>query len=170
MLTQFLEGEIWSESDTRNTEKLTQLALTLRKLHALPAAGLRFQPGTAALRYGREIGSHQALKLAEQANELANELLPPGKARCLCHNDLIHMNIIDGNPVRLIDWEYAAMGHPLFDLAVVVRHHQLGSVTAFVFLQEYLGRKDSTAEQELMAFCQLYDWLAGLWYELVNLK
>ena len=36
----------------------------------------------------------------------------------LCHNDLLPANLIAGEDrLWLIDWEYAGMGHPLFDLA-----------------------------------------------------
>jgi thiamine kinase len=168
LLTGFLEGEVWSESDARNPDQLAKLAITLRNLHALPATAPLFEPGNAALRYATEIGSEQALSLAEKAHALANELASKHPQRCLCHNDLVHMNIIDGNPIRLIDWEYAALGEPFFDLAVVVRHHQLDTEIAFDFLQQYLGRKDPKAEEKLLAYCQLYQWLSTLWYELVN--
>jgi len=36
----------------------------------------------------------------------------------LCHNDMLPANVLDdGNRVWIVDWEYAGMGHPLFDLA-----------------------------------------------------
>jgi thiamine kinase-like enzyme len=35
-----------------------------------------------------------------------------------CHNDLMPANLLDtGDRVWVIDWEYAGIGHPLFDLA-----------------------------------------------------
>ena len=36
----------------------------------------------------------------------------------LCHNDMLPANVLDdGQRVWIVDWEYAGMGHPLFDLA-----------------------------------------------------
>ena len=36
----------------------------------------------------------------------------------LCHNDMLPANVLDdGRRVWIVDWEYAGMGHPLFDLA-----------------------------------------------------
>lgn len=36
----------------------------------------------------------------------------------LCHNDMLPANVLDdGERVWIVDWEYAGMGHPLFDLA-----------------------------------------------------
>ncbi len=38
----------------------------------------------------------------------------------LCHNDLLPANLIeDGDRLWLVNWEYAGIGHPLFDLANV---------------------------------------------------
>ena len=35
-----------------------------------------------------------------------------------CHNDLLAANFIDdGERVWIVDWEYAGMGDPFFDLA-----------------------------------------------------
>lgn len=44
--------------------------------------------------------------------------LPPYRDRP-CHNDLLPGNLIradDGDRLMIVDWEYAGMGHPLFDL------------------------------------------------------
>ncbi|REG82839.1 phosphotransferase [Marinomonas pollencensis] len=50
----------------------------------------------------------------------------PNHALVLCHNDLNPKNILmDDEAAWLIDWEYAGMGDPLFDLAVVARSHNL---------------------------------------------
>ena len=36
----------------------------------------------------------------------------------LCHNDMLPANVLDdGERVWIVDWEYAGMGHPFFDLA-----------------------------------------------------
>jgi thiamine kinase-like enzyme len=44
----------------------------------------------------------------------------PAQTRRPCHNDLLAGNIIrasgDRGTLMLVDWEYAGMGHPLFDL------------------------------------------------------
>ena len=78
------------------------------------------------------------------------------------------MNIIGCGPVRLIDWEYAAVGDPLFDLAVVVRHHQLPAPIAGGFLRAYMGTPDRVTSERFEAFCQLYDLLSELWYLAVS--
>lgn len=168
LITEFIEGESWSEKDARNADKLRGLARLLRTVHALPVETSTFQPGAAANRYAEAIGTSSAYALARKVNDVTESLIPGDEKLSLCHNDLIHKNIIEGQQIRLIDWEYAAMGHPLFDLAVVICHHELDRKSADGFLYEYLGKNDPQAREKLDDFCDLYQWLSSLWYELMR--
>ena len=47
----------------------------------------------------------------------------PGRGGAPCHNDVHHLNVVGGDELRLIDWEYAGAGEPLFDLASVCVYH-----------------------------------------------
>ena len=43
-----------------------------------------------------------------------------------CHNDLLNANFLDdGERLRIVDWEYAGMGDPFFDLANFSINHEL---------------------------------------------
>ena len=43
-----------------------------------------------------------------------------------CHNDLLNANFIDdGARIRIVDWEYAGMGDPFFDLGNFSINHEL---------------------------------------------
>jgi thiamine kinase-like enzyme len=43
-----------------------------------------------------------------------------------CHNDLLNANFIDdGTRIRIVDWEYAGMGDPFFDLGNFSINHEL---------------------------------------------
>lgn len=121
-------------------------------------------PGKMVLAYAREAGTRSASRIAEQAIKLAEMLLSQTRRPALCHNDLVHSNIIGGETVRLIDWEYSAVGDPYFDLAIVVRHHQLEADRVEHFLSAYFGTPGKEHFSRLEAFCRLYDQLAALWY------
>ena len=57
------------------------------------------------------------------------------------HNDLLNANFIDhGSRIRIIDWEYAGMGDPFFDLGNFSINHELnrGRRTA-ILLEAYDG-------------------------------
>ncbi len=164
LLTSYIPGNAWSSMDVHNPGRLGALALILRQLHSLPLRGPVFAPGKIALAYARQIGTHSASRIAEQAAKLAEKLLSETRQPALCHNDLVHGNIIGRETIRLIDWEYSAVGDPYFDLAVIVRHHQLKADRVENFLHAYFGTPGKEHFSRLEAFCRLYDRLAALWY------
>ncbi len=57
----------------------------------------------------------------------------------LCHNDLVAANIFcsAGGPAQFIDWEYAQLNNPWFDLAAVVFYLQLSGRATDLFLNHY---------------------------------
>ena len=144
--------------------KLGKLARTLRHLHSLPPSGPAFMPGKMALTYATQAGTRSASRIAEQATRLAKRLLSKTKRPALCHNDLVHSNVIGDETVRLIDWEYSAVGDRYFDLAIVVRHHQLKADQVEDFLGDYFATPGKEHFSRLEDFCHLYDQLAALWY------
>ena len=164
LVTSYIPGKAWKPGDVHDPVRLGRLALTLRQLHSLPPRGPVFAPGKIALAYAREAGTDSASRIAEQATKLAEKLLSETRRPALCHNDLVHSNIIGGETVRLIDWEYSAVGDPYFDLATVVRHHQLNAGRVEIFLSAYFETPGKEHFSRLEAFCRLYDRLAALWY------
>ena len=160
----YIEGSSWTLQDLGDPRRLRQLALTLRRLHQLPPVGRAFEPAAAAQRYAAEIGTATAKLMAESTLELIANLDLEFSRPALCHNDLVYSNIIGQGPVTLIDWEYAAVGDPFFDLAIVLRHHQLSKTLTEVFLRAYAERWAPWQFARLEAFCELYDHLAALWY------
>ena len=58
-----------------------------------------------------------------------------------CHNDLLNANFIDdGARIRIVDWEYAGMGDPFFDLGNFSINHELTPEEDEVLLAAYDGR------------------------------
>ena len=164
-LCTYVAGDPWSWSDVRNPALLSSLAHTLARLHALPASGPAFDPAAAAQCYAAEIATPEAEELAARALGLVEELTEEGGRSALCHNDLVHTNLVGHGPVRLIDWEFAAVGDPCFDLAIVIRHHELPDALADGFLDQYARAAGPVSRQRLHKNFELYDLLAALWYQ-----
>jgi thiamine kinase len=164
LVCSYLEGSACSREQIGESLLLRNLAKTLKRLHMLPPAGPRFQPEAALLSYAGKLATQQAERLADRACRIWSQLKQEPGPRALCHNDLVHSNIIHSRPVRLIDWEYAAVGDPFFDLAVVVRHHELNAMQTNGFLQAYFESPLPEQREKLELYGVLYDHLAGLWY------
>jgi thiamine kinase len=162
LLRPYIPGRPWARDDLLRPENLERLADRLRRLHDVPFTGPRFDPMAAAARYVEQLGSDEARAYLQRLGDIHASLEPVEAV--LCHNDLVCRNILEANGPVLIDWEFAAPGDPLFDLALVVQHHGLGNGLARVFLQAYLGRSSTVAEQaRFSAQCALYRELLGLW-------
>jgi thiamine kinase-like enzyme len=169
-LRRWISGVAWSVTDLRKPANLERLGLLLRDLHGLPPTGPKFQPGEAASRYAAHLGTREALQIAAEANLLLAELRREPTRDCLCHNDLVAENLIDtGEQLIPIDWEYAGIGDPMFDLAVLIQHHELPEDSTRRLLQAYF-RRDITARetQRVQSWCRFYSLLLKLWHQRIN--
>ncbi len=81
-----------------------------------------------------------------------------------CHNDLLNANFIDdGTRIRIVDWEYAGMGDPFFDLGNFSVNHGLDADEDAILLEAYEGevRPDRLARLRLMRVVS--DFREGMW-------
>ncbi|MDP9013616.1 MAG: phosphotransferase, partial [Pseudomonadota bacterium] len=89
----------------------------------------------------------------------------------LCHSDLHRHNVIvrdgaAGAPVLLLDWEYAHVSDPFWDLAGWIANNEL-TEQAPALLSSYLRRTANAAESaRLSLFVWLYDYVCLLWSDL----
>jgi len=131
----------------------------LRSIHRLPrrfladagagAARILDSP-TCLLRWRWRLGCRDPLRDLSPAEDAtlaaaAQRLRARGGAVRVCHNDLLRANRVDdGRRLVAIDWEYACLGDPLFDLASLVSELPLQDHTAL--LAVYLDDPPSPAQ------------------------
>lgn len=161
--------------DLRDPEQMDRFCTSIRALHALPVIlPGKLSPMDTIERY---------IKHAEEAGAIIPEMVAPlieqlkgmqsdeEVQEAPCHNDLHAGNCLDdGERMLLIDWEYAAMGDPLFDLATLVSVEKFNVAELTQLLKNYL-QKDSVSEEEIRNFCfkcALADARWGVWNLLQN--
>ena len=84
----------------------------------------------------------------------------------LCHNDVHHLNVIDtGDRLCLLDWEYAGLGDPYFDLASVCCYHAYDAALRAHLLASYCGAGRGDLER-LQRMCWLFDYIKELWLKV----
>jgi thiamine kinase-like enzyme len=134
LVTRFIEGSPIPEDVIHRPETIERVAASLRRIHDLPAipglfVPLRIVEAYRALALARGVAIPPEYDLASAIGRrielalLANpiELRP-------CHNDLLNANFIDdGERIRIVDWEYAGMGDPFFDLGNFSINHELAA-------------------------------------------
>jgi|SRR5580692_2108321 thiamine kinase-like enzyme len=84
-----------------------------------------------------------------------------------CHNDLLTSNLIraqqagsDGAPTAgdamlIVDWEYAGMGHPCFDLGNLSVNNDFDEATDERLLSAYYGEAPSDARRAVLALMRI---------------
>jgi thiamine kinase-like enzyme len=89
--------------------------------------------------YADHINTPEAHATAARILELLPE--PPAGALTLCHRDPTAPNLLETavGELRLLDWEYAGPGDPLYDLAVIIEHHALDAAATATLLHAWAG-------------------------------
>jgi thiamine kinase len=163
-LRRYLPGRSWEVTDLSTPGNLQRLARLLSTLHKQPRIGAGFDPLAAAKRYTAQLDSERCRSILHDCEDRMKEINEDSPLQVLCHNDLVCQNILDGKKLMLIDWEYAGIGNPFFDLAVVVRHHGMDAESGSNFLDSYLGRPAAVRElRHLGLQCDFYASLLELW-------
>jgi thiamine kinase-like enzyme len=130
--------------------------------------GKRFNPLQIARGYA---GSHKGQLTTRRLNtvrDLQQDLYAPEGTWVPCHQDLHLGNILGVESPRLIDWEYAAMGDGMFDVAVFCQYHALNGQQQDRLLEACMGDLNVELRERLVLFKALYDALAGLWDQAVQ--
>ena len=170
LVTRYL-GPNWSETDAQQPRNIARLGKLFRKLHALqPPAGVhRVVLLNVVEEYLQTLSEHSRKHDAARAAcaRVFADVLDKGAA-CLCHNDMHRLNIVDDGSVRLIDWEYAGLGSPLFDLASVCVYHAYDDAQRELLLEAYARPEIATAKLLVQA-CELFDYIRGLWMQVRGL-
>ncbi|WP_181918912.1 phosphotransferase [Wenzhouxiangella sediminis] len=148
----YLEGRTWTHADFEDSKQTARLRQTLNRLHEIESPGTRRSYHAYLLDYWQRLEqagrTDPALERAWRDFEPRLRAFDRGNwpAR-LVHHDLIPDNILETTDgLCLIDWEYAAPGHPDIDVWTV----------------------DPAAVSEPFV-AEMMDWINGLWERLIGL-
>ncbi len=170
LVTRFIVGSPVSDEAVRRPETLRRVADSLRRIHDGPAIPGLFVPlriceayrALAIARgvpipaeYDRAAAIGRRIELAFLSDPL--ELRP-------CHNDLLNANFIDdGVRIRIIDWEYAGMGDPFFDLGNFSINHELTPEEDRLVLAAYDGEVRPARLARLTLMRVVSDFREAMW-------
>lgn len=126
MVTRYIPSRTLEPVAAREPGFPARLAEVLRQLHlgwdGLEGELFFFSPFQANRTYvttSRKLGAELPTDIEwmlESTRKLSRVLSP--YVPTLCHNDMLPANVLDdGGRVWIVDWEYAGIGHPMFDLA-----------------------------------------------------
>jgi thiamine kinase len=174
MVSRWVAGEAWALEDVLRPANIRAIAGLLRRVHDLraPAPVRAMSPsswvrlyGAALSRAGRSVDTALGSAAASRLQELSQL---PAAAGVVCHSDLHRMNLLqDGESLILLDWEYAHVSEPFWDLAGWAANNDFDPQARTELLENYLGTAPSRAEWlRLSLMMWLYDYVCVLWSEL----
>jgi len=145
LVTEFIEGGPLQGREP--AERCEELAAALRAFHG---CGVRlpvcFAVGPLLERYAATVGARGGELPGEYdfASSVAARITAAvgGFESRPCHDDLLAANIIraaDGDRLMIVDWEYAGMGDPRFDLGNLAVNNAFGDSDEQRLLAAYYG-------------------------------
>ncbi|MDE0680770.1 MAG: phosphotransferase [Gammaproteobacteria bacterium] len=171
LVTRWLPGRACAPASLRNPRLLRHLGKTLRRLHETVPSPPNVAPldlARSVRHYAAIVGGVRARTMARAACRSLNAAAGHRRNPALCHNDPAAQNFLRGPALRLIDWEFAAPGDPLFDLAVVIRHHDLDEGQGRALLGAARGRVHRSDWRGLTHLVDGYGNVRLLWEAAVR--
>lgn len=171
LVTRFIEGGPVSDAAVHEPATLDRVADSLRRIHEGPAipglfVPLRIVEAYRALAADRGVPIPRAFEAARAAGRRIEAALvaAPLEPRP-CHNDLLNANFIDdGTRIRIVDWEYAGMGDPFFDLGNFAVNHGLTLDEEAHLLAAYDGRPPTRERLARLALMRVVsDFREAMW-------
>jgi thiamine kinase-like enzyme len=169
LVTRFIEGRPLPPEEIGRPEHIRRVAETLQRVHALPAipaifSSFRFVEHGANLarQYGVAFPDNfEALVAGMHDIETAFSHDP--FTPTLCHNDLLNGNFLDDGRLRILDWEYAGMDDPFFDLANFAINHDFSNEQDGLLLESYFGQVTPARLARLKLMKVMSDFREAMW-------
>lgn len=139
LITDFISGKCLEIEKEVDDERLIAIANVLKKMHntEIKYVTNEFDVAKVIRSYIEQLGG----KLEQDIHTKVIDILdnaPQLQASHFVHGDLIPNNFInDGKRLWLIDWEYAGLGHPSVDLAMVISNFELTEAQSRILIKSH---------------------------------
>ncbi|GAB3021948.1 choline/ethanolamine kinase family protein [Bowmanella dokdonensis] len=165
MLEQWLDSPSLMDSPLNNREKVAKLAQRLAAIHDLPVEVSPLDLLRDWQFYLQKAGSRQPA-LMEKSRHYGKIWQALDK-RVFCHHDLSFGHICLSEDRMTLDWEYAALSCPFFDLANAILVNGLSRLESQQLCQEYATLRGFTGQfvsERVEYVIPLAEFTNHLWY------
>jgi len=169
LVTSFIEGHQPSPEELGQPQNISRVAVAIRRIHKLDPISETFSPfrvveNSTAIALRFKVGFPDNFSwLIKQMNAAETALLKSPIPAQLCHNDLLNANFLDDGQIRILDWEYAGMGDPVFDLANFSVHHEFTDQQDRWLLESYFGEVTSANWARIKLLKVISDFREAMW-------
>ena len=168
LICRFLEGDALTPTDLGTRGKIVELGKILGSIHRLHLPDFKTRFVSQIRHYEKELKNDADGSLLKRGIDLFDSLTANEDDWVVCHNDLIAANLVQGERLLILDWEYASLNHPYFDLATVLENHALTESQSELFLDAYSGERQSIDLVKLDEWRQLTHYVTLFWLMIIK--
>jgi aminoglycoside phosphotransferase (APT) family kinase protein len=163
----FIDGRTVPAAELCEEPMLGDFVRTLRVVHAAGIAPTIWNP-YEVIRDHRDVALARDVRAPfdiARAVELldAIEIARPFRATVLGHNDLLNANFLFDGRLRIVDWEYAGMSDPFFDLANVAVNNFFPDAAEHSLIRHYFGEDDDARMATLAVMKIVSELREAMW-------
>ncbi len=170
LVTRFVPGEPISEEDLQRDHVLAKIVRSVRAIHAAPPIASTF-PVFRIVEAYRDLAASRGVSIPDAYDVARTKAVRIERAferhpmpPTTCHNDLLNANfLMDGDHVRIVDYEYAGMGDPFFDLGNLAINNGLGPDAQDTLLRLYFDDVRDVHRARLGLMRVISDFREAMW-------
>lgn len=160
-VTRFLDkARAFTSAEFSSPDTVRRVAARLQDIHSLGSVIGTFDP-YGDIRRWLATTDERGVARPERLNAVV-DLVDQTKARrrmhgdehVLCHNDPYYLNVLDDGNLWFIDWEYAGMGDPMFDIAGV--GYSLDDEGRDILIEGYFGEVTDQHRSDLVEMVRVF--------------
>jgi thiamine kinase-like enzyme len=169
-VARFVDGDHVPMTDLRREEVLGSVVRSLRAFHACPPVPSSFNVFRVVETYAETAAARgvQPPAAYDDAHSLAGRIedafAQNPSPLTTCHNDLLNANFLrEGDHTWIVDYEYAGMGDPFFDLGNLAVNNELDPASDEVLLRHAFGEVRDRHRARLALMRLMSDFREGMW-------
>ena len=170
LVTRWIEGDHIPERDLRDPAVLSSAVDAVVRFHGCGVLPITFPVFRIVERY-RDVAAERGIRIPpgfDDSHAVTSRIetaldASPAPTRA-CHNDLLNANMLrTADGVRLVDFEYAGMGDPFFDLANLAVNNALDAPAQDALLTLYFGQVTDARRAHLGLMRIVSDVREAMW-------
>ena len=168
LVWQYIPGETLEEATTKPIEITSSMGAFLGNLHKLNTPACLPVFSSFINRYRDLLSDEMNHSMIHKGFSLFDSISQNQLPMVLSHNDINPGNLLIGEKLFIMDWEYASLNHPYFDLASSIENLALNKQQIKEFIQSYETNGFTVDHKELALWREFSLYLSFFWLMIIK--
>ena len=168
LVWQYIPGETLDETFNKPREITSLMGTLLADLHQLNAPASQPVFSSFINRYRELLSAEMNHSMIQKGFSLFDSIAHNQLPMVLSHNDINPGNLLIGEKLFIMDWEYASLNHPYFDLASSIENLALNKQQIKEFIQSYETNGVAVDYEALALWREFSLYLSFFWLMIIE--